>query len=175
MHRIKKDTHHSDHLAGGQTTGRERDEVRYCIKVSWSRSIPQRGGSMPQRDIGDMQGAEKHRGPSRQPSQSRADQFVASNGGKMFATTKLRHSLHSLTPSSVVCHTLDQEIISGAFVCISVHALVAACNGCPQQPALDGEGDYRRKVPIDSVRRVLFTQSWCESSRMSFRTDGLCQ
>ena len=48
-------------------------------------------------------------------------------------------------------------------------------NGCPQQPALDGEGDYRRKVPIDSVRRVPFTQSWCESSRMSFRTDGLCQ
>ena len=27
------------------------------------------------------------------------------------------------------------------------------CNGGPQQPALDGEGDYRRKVPIDSVRR----------------------
>ena len=108
MHRITKVTHHTDHLAGGQTTGRERDEVRYCIKVSWRRSIPQRGGSMPQRDIGDMQGAETF-------------------------------------------------------------------NGCPQQPALDGEGDYRRKVPIDSVRRVPFTQSWCESSRMSFRTDGLCQ
>jgi len=30
---------------------------------------------------------------------------------------------------------------------------VAACDGCPQQPALDGEGDYRRKVPIDSVMR----------------------
>ena len=27
------------------------------------------------------------------------------------------------------------------------------CNGGPQQPALDGEGDYRRKVPIDSVMR----------------------
>ena len=58
---------------------------------------------------------------------------------------------------------------------ISIPTLVAACDGCPQQPALDEEGDYRRKVPIDSVRRVRFTQSWCESSQMSFRMDGLCQ
>ena len=35
------------------------------------------------------------------------------------------------------------------------HARSGDSNGCPQQPALDGEGDYRRKVPIDSVRRYL--------------------
>ena len=31
------------------------------------------------------------------------------------------------------------------------------------------------KGPIDSVRRVLFTASWCECLRMSFDTDRLCQ
>ena len=36
---------------------------------------------------------------------------------------------------------------------ISVPTLVAACDGCPQQPVLDEERDYRRKVPIDSVMR----------------------
>ena len=31
------------------------------------------------------------------------------------------------------------------------------------------------KVPIDSVRQVLFTASWCRCLRMSFDTDRLCQ
>ncbi len=36
---------------------------------------------------------------------------------------------------------------------ISVPTLVAACDGCPQQSALDEETDHRRKIPIDSVMR----------------------
>jgi hypothetical protein len=125
IHRITKVTHPFDHLAGGQTTGREQDERWHCLNVSCCRSITQQGGSMPQRYIGELQRAEKHPEPPHQPSQSRADHFVASNGSKMFATTKLRHSFHSLTASPVVCHTLDQK----TFLASSCVALLAGVDG----------------------------------------------
>ena len=73
MHRITKVTHLFAHLAAWQKAGREQDERRCCINVSWGRSIEQWVGSTPQVDGGETQKVEEHHGPHSQPTQSRTD------------------------------------------------------------------------------------------------------